>query len=303
MIKKLLTTIVLSVAVLTGCDKDDCINIKNPTTATKTLANGSKIPVLGFGTWKLLGENAYESVKSAIANGYRHIDTAFVYDNEVAVGQAIRDSGIPRDQIFITSKVPHYSKTYGDAVSSFEQTLSDLGTDYVDLYLIHWPVTKPLAGVGDNFYMENREVWRAMEDIYNSGRARAIGVSNFSIADIKNIMKVATVKPMVNQIKYHIGHTPDDIVKFCKRHDIVVEGYSTLGRGAVLTSLTVAEMAAKYKVSPAQIAIRYSLQKGVVPLVKAENSQHQIENREVDFKISHQDMKILEELEISSTNW
>ena len=181
--------------------------------------------------------------------------------------------------------------------------MAGLDNSYVDLYLVHWPVTKPLQESGDNYYARNREIWRAMEDIYRSGRAKAIGVSNFSIDDINNILEVANVKPMVNQIKYHIGHHPDDIVKFCKKHDIVVEGYSSLGRGAVLQSEAVKMLGQKYNATPAQMAIRYNLQKGIVPLVKAENPVHQTENRRVDFEISHEDMKKLDQLEISSANW
>ncbi|MDL2295206.1 aldo/keto reductase [Lachnospiraceae bacterium OttesenSCG-928-E19] len=302
MFKKLLSILILSVAVLGGCDMETP-KIGDPKTASKKLSNGVEIPILGFGTWKLVGIEGYVAIRSAIENGYSHIDTAFVYDNETEVGMAIDDSGIAREDLFITSKVPHYVKSYAGTIEHFEKSLADLKTDYIDLYLIHWPVTQPMQEVGDNYYMENREVWRALEDLYKSGLVRAIGVSNFSIADLKNIIAVANVKPMVNQIKYHIGHTPNDIVKFCKKHDIIIEGYSTLGRGAVLNSMDVQKMATKYGVTPAQIAIRYSLQRGIVPLVKASAQAHQLENQDVNFEISHDDMKKLDELEISSTNW
>lgn len=303
MFKKILSVLTLTIAVLTGCDNQGWNTMKDPAKETKTLSNGIQIPLLGFGTWKLTGNDAYLAVRSAIENGYRLIDTAYVYENETEVGMAVRDSSVARQNLFVTSKVPHYIKTYDGTIEIFEKTLADLGTDYLDLYLIHWPVTQPLMEIGDNYYMANREVWRALEDLYKAGRVRAIGVSNFSIADINNILETATVKPMVNQIKYHIGHHPDDVVKFCKKHDIIVEGYSTLGRGAVLQSTEVQRIADKYDVTAAQIAIRYSLQKGVIPLVKSGSQSHQIENLDVGFEISREDMQTLEELEISSKNW
>ena len=213
MFRKILSVLVLSAAVLGGCDMENP-KIGDPKMETKTLANGVKIPVLGFGTWKLTGMEGYVAIRSAIENGYRHVDTAFVYENEDMVGMAVKDSSVARENLFITSKVPHYTKSYAGTIEHFEKSLADLQTDSIDLYLIHWPVTQPMKEIGDNYYMENREVWRAMEDLYKSGLVRAIGVSNFSIADLKNLMETANVKPMVNQIKYHIGHTPDDIVKF-----------------------------------------------------------------------------------------
>ena len=304
MFKKFLSVLVLGAFVLAGCDsRHECKPEIDPAVRTVTLNNGVKMPVLGFGTWQLTGEFGYVAIMFAIQNGYRHIDTASVYNNEVEVGRAMRDSGIPRSEFFITSKVALNAKTYAEAVASFEQTIMDLGTDYVDQYLIHWPGVRPLRDTGDNFRAENREVWRALEDIYKSGRARSIGVSNFSVADIRNIIEVATVKPMTNQIKVHIGHVPWKQIRFGKKNGIVTVGYSSLGRGRVLESAVVQKIAEKYGVTPAQLAIRYSLQLGVVPLVKAENPMHQIENREVNFKISCEDMKTLGELEIPSNNW
>ncbi|MCL2538080.1 MAG: aldo/keto reductase [Alphaproteobacteria bacterium] len=299
MFKKILPVLALCAIALGGCDDMS----RDPAKAKIRLSNGVEMPVLGFGTWQLTGEAGYASILLAIMNGYRHIDTASVYNNEKEVGRAMRVSRIPREEFFIVSKVPPRAKSYDEAMMHFNQTLLDLGTNYVDQYLIHWPVVHPLRETGDNYHAENREVWCALEDIYKSGRARSIGVSNFSINDLRNILDVATIKPMTNQIKYHIGHTPNDIVRFGRHHGIVTVGYSTLGRTAVLRSKTVQEIAAKYGVTSAQLAIRYSVQRGIVPLVKAEDPFHQVENRKVDFRISRRDMQILSELEIPSTNW
>jgi len=194
---KIFPALLFGAMLLIGCESDN-VKITQPAShAVRRLNNGVLMPVLGFGTWQMVGEEGYLDFMNAIEAGYRHIDTANAYHNEVEVGRAMRDSGVPREEFFITSKVDISAKTYDDAIKSFEQTLSYLGTDYVDLYLIHWPVTAQwlMRMSGDIYHAENREVWRALEDIYKSGRARAIGVSNFSINDLRNILEVARVGP------------------------------------------------------------------------------------------------------------
>jgi len=259
------------------------------------LSNGVKIPAIGFGTWQIPdGKAAYESTLSALKSGYRHIDTALAYGNEVSVGKAIRDSGIDRSEIFITSKLPAEIKTYEGALQGFEKTMKNIGFDYIDLYLIHAPW--PWNDKGADYTRENIIIWKAMEEIYKSGRTRAIGISNFSVSDINAIMATCTVKPMVNQIKLHIGHTQEEITQQCIRKDILVEGYSPLATGTILKNSAIAEIAGKYGKSVAQISIRYVLQKGALPLPKSTHPEYISHNLDVDFEISDEDMKFLDGL-------
>lgn len=266
------------------------------TTDFFTLANGVKIPAIGLGTWQIPnGEAAYDSVAAALKSGYRHIDTALAYGNEESVGRAIRDSGIPRDQIFITSKLPAEMKNYRNAHTSFKVTMKNIGLDYIDLYLIHAPW--PWSQIGADYTKENIEIWKAMEEIYESGRARSIGISNFNVKDIDAILDTCRIKPMVNQIKIHIGHTRADITAHCRKNNIVVEGYSPLATGRILNNTTIASIAAKYGKSTAQLSIRYVLQKDALPLPKSTHPEYIRHNLDVDFEISGDDMKVLDGVE------
>ncbi|ERJ11321.1 aldo/keto reductase [Haloplasma contractile] len=269
-------------------------------TETYELENGIKIPKVGFGTWQIPnGEATYNSVTYALKNGYRHIDTANGYENEESVGKAVRDSGINREDIFVTSKLRAEIKTYEGALDAFEDTMEQLGLEYVDLYLIHAPW--PWSEIGKDCTKENIEVWKAMEEIYKSGRAKAIGVSNFNVNDLKAILETCTVKPMANQIRYFIGDTQDEITNFCKENGILVEGYSPLATGKLLKNEDVAELAKKYNVSVPQICIRYVIQKGVLPLPKSTHEEYIINNANVDFEISDEDMNYLDGLK-NTTN-
>jgi diketogulonate reductase-like aldo/keto reductase len=259
------------------------------------LSNGVKIPSVGFGTWQIPdGEIAYNAVSCALTNGYRHIDTARTYGNEHSVGRAIRDCGLYRKEIFVTSKLPAEIKTYEKTLESFEDTLKSLGLDYIDLYLVHapWPWNRQ----GYDYRKENTEVWKAMEEIYKSGRCRAIGVSNFEISDLIAILESCTIKPMVNQIRYFIGNTQNELVHFCRQNNIQIEGYSPLATGAILANRKVAAMARKYNTSLPKICIRYVLQKEVVPLPKSTNPGHIKQNSELNFEISATDMEYLDRL-------
>jgi len=260
-----------------------------------TLYNGMEIPEIGFGTWQIPnGEIAYNSVSFALKNGYSHIDTARAYGNEESFGKAIRDSGISRDKIFVTSKLPAEIKTYEGAHASYNITMETIGLEYIDLYLIHAPW--PWDRIGANYTKQNIEVWKAMEEIYKGGRCRAIGVSNFNVADLTAIMDNGTIKPMANQIKFFIGNTQEEVTQFCQKNDILVEGYSPLATGAILNNETIAAMAEKYKTTLPKICIRYVIQRGVLPLPKSTHREYISQNADVNFTISDDDMSYLNRL-------
>jgi len=260
-----------------------------------TLSNGVRIPALGFGTWQIPnGKIAYDAVSFALKNGYSHIDTARAYGNEESVGNAVRNSGIERSEIFVTSKLPAEIKTYEGALESFDKTMENLNIDYLDLYLIHapWPWTK----IGEDFTKENIATWKAMEEIYKGGRCRAIGVSNFNVSDLTAIIKNCEIKPMVNQIKFFIGNTQEDVTQFCQQNNILVEGYSPLATGAILDNDAVKSIAQKYNTTLPKICIRYVLQKGALPLPKSTHPERILQNADIDFEITEEDMKYLDSL-------
>lgn len=262
---------------------------------TYTLNNGVTIPKIGLGTWQVPnGEDTYNSVRAALKNGYRHIDTAAGYGNEESVGRAIKDSGVPRDEIFVTSKLESHIKTYDETLKAFEETMENLGFEYLDLYLIHAPW--PWSEMGKNCDEGNVEAFKAMEKLYKDGRIRAIGVSNFSISDIKNILDNCEITPAANQIGYFIGLDNDELQTFCESLDIQIIAYSPLAIGYALSNETIQSMAKKYDVTPAQICIRYDIQKGTVPLPKSTHESRIIENSQVDFTISEDDMATLSQI-------
>jgi diketogulonate reductase-like aldo/keto reductase len=265
-----------------------------------TLANGVQVPKIGFGTWQVPdGDDAYDAVCAALKAGYRHVDTARAYGNERSVGRAIADSGIPRAEVFITTKLPAELKSYDEALSSFEKSIAMLGTDYVDLYLIHAPW--PWEEMGKDYSAGNAEAWRAMEAVHESGRARAIGVSNFEVADIESLVGASNIQPHVNQIKFYVGHTQDDIIEYCQANGILVEGFSPLATGSILDNEDVRGVAQKYGKSVAQLCIRYVVQKGVLPLPKTTTPSRMSENADVDFEITDDDMSYLDGLTDTAT--
>ncbi len=262
---------------------------------TFSLANGVRIPKIGFGTWQVPdGKETYDAVAFALAHGYRHIDTARAYGNEASVGRAVRDSGIPRGEVFVTTKLPAEIKDQEGALATFDMSFEALGLEYVDLYLIHAPW--PWAKMGQDFSAGNKAVWKAFEAIYESGRARAIGVSNFNVADLRAILDGCKVKPMADQIKFYIGNIQAETAAFCQTNGIQVEGYSPLATGKILKNADVLEMAERYGKSVAQICIRYVIQKGAAPLPKSTHGPRIIQNGEVDFEISEADMTVLDGL-------
>lgn len=260
-----------------------------------TLNNGYTIPEIGFGTWKITDkEAAVQSVKEALAAGYRHIDTAAAYENETEVGQAIMESGIKREDLFITSKLWNSERGYESTLEAFEKTLERLGLDYLDLYLIHWPAS---VHQFENWETINVETWRAMIKLYREGRIRAIGVSNFLPHHLSALMEME-VTPMVNQIEFHPGMTQPETVKYCRENRILVEAWSPLGNGQLLQSEQIKSMAEKYKKSPAQICLRFVLQQGVLPLAKSVQASRIRENLNLyDFRIDEEDMKTLTDMD------
>ena len=264
-----------------------------------TLNTGANIPKIGFGTWQIPdGDPAYNATLFALKNGYHHVDTARVYGNEASVGRAIKDSGIAREDIFLTTKLPADIKDASKVQETFETSLQTLGVDYVDLYLIHAPWPWPEQGA--DYTKENIEVWAEMEKIYQSGRAKAIGVSNFNVKDLQAILDNGTVKPAANQIRYYIGDTQEDVTKFSQENDILVEAYSPLATGRILDNEDLQKMADKYGKTVAQISIRYTLQKGTLPLPKSTHEEYILQNADVDFEISDEDMALLDSLRTTS---
>jgi diketogulonate reductase-like aldo/keto reductase len=259
------------------------------------LKNGVGIPCVGLGTY--LMENDAESVQvieSAIVDcGYRHIDTAAFYGNEVSVGKAVKACGVPREKIFVTTKVWNTDRGYNQALQAFDQSLERLGLDYVDLLLIHWPATQ-------KHYMRweqvNIDTWRAFSEIYAAGRAKAIGVANFKPSHLSALMD-EEIQPMVNQIEFHPGFYPKETIEFCQQNGIQVEAWSPLGRGKVLESPVLLKIAAAHKKSTAQIALRWILQHDVLPLPKSTHTERMEENADIfNFTLTPAEMKEIDEM-------
>jgi diketogulonate reductase-like aldo/keto reductase len=264
---------------------------------TFSLANGLKIPKLGFGTWMIPDDEAAQVVKNAVDTGYRHIDTAQAYENERGVGEGIRVSGVSRSDLFVTTKLAAECKRYMEAKARIDGSLSALGVDYVDLMIIHSPQPWSQFRQGEHFFEGNLEAWRALEEAYNAGKVRAIGVSNFEREDLDNIIDNGSVAPMVNQILAHVSNTPFDLIDYTQGKDILVEAYSPVAHGEILKNRELAALAAKYGVTTAQLCIRYCLQLGMVPLPKTVNPSHMRSNAAVNFEISDSDMQTLKNAE------
>ncbi len=259
------------------------------------LHNGVKIPCVGFGTYQISnGEPAVSAVRNALETGYRHIDTAAGYGNEESVGIAVKQSGISRDEIFITSKLQNPEHGYENTMRAFEQTMKNLDMDYLDLYLIHWP--NPVK-FRNEWQSANAGTWRAFEELYKAGRIRSIGISNFHPRHIDELMKTATIVPMVNQIRLCPGDTQDEVVNYCKERNIILEAYSPLGTGQLFEVPDMQSIAQKYGKTIAQVGLRWSLQKGYLPLPKAVGQAHIKENADIfDFELSAQDVQTISDL-------
>lgn len=262
------------------------------------LSNGRSIPKLGLGTWFIDDINAAQAVRDAVSVGYHHIDTAQAYGNERGVGEGIRTCGLPREEVFVTTKLAAEIKTYEEAVTAIDESLKKMGLDYIDLMLIHSP--QPWAQFREavrSFDEGNRQAWKAMEEAYQQGKLKAIGVSNFEKEDLENLLSSCRVKPMVNQLLVHVSNTPSELIAYNQANGILVEAYSPIGHGEVLKNPKIQMMAEKYGVSVARLCIRYTLQLGLLPLPKTEKKMHMAENAELDFVISEEDMQVLKNME------
>lgn len=258
------------------------------------LNNGVEIPCVGYGTFRTDPAVTAQAVQDAIAAGYRHIDTAKVYENEVGVGQGIKAAGVPREELFVTSKLWNTDRGYEATKAAFQASLDRLGLDYLDLYLIHWPANEKQFGA--DAAKINAETWRAMEELYEAGKIRAIGLSNFMPHHVAELLKTAKIKPMVDQIEVHPGWTHAEEIKKLQAMDIVVEAWGPLGgQGAtVLVDPTMQKIAAAHGKSTAQVSLRWILQQGVVPLPKSVHVDRIKQNMELfDFELSNEEMQTI----------
>ena len=260
---------------------------------TYTLSNGVEIPKLGLGTWMIEDNDVAEAVRKAVDLGYRHIDTAQAYQNERGVGEGVRSASVPRDQLFVTTKLDAGIKDYDGAKAAIDASLETMGLDYIDLLIIHSPQPWENFAGDDRFFEGNLAAWKAMEEAYEAGKLRAIGVSNFEKQDLENLLENAKVKPMLDQILAHVSNTPFELIDFIQGNDMLAEAYSPIGHGEVLDNEEIKGIASKYGVSVPQLCIRYLLQLGLLPLPKTGNPDHMKSNADVDFTISDEDMDAL----------
>jgi diketogulonate reductase-like aldo/keto reductase len=268
----------------------------NPLNEFYVLSNGVKIPKVGLGTWQIPNDQVYQVTLDAFKAGYTHIDSANGYQNEQGVGRAVKDSGLKREDIFITSKLPSHIKGYQVTLDSFKQTMDNFQMDVLDLYLIHAPW--PWNEIGKDCTEGNIESFRAMIDLYNEGKIRSIGVSNFSVKDLKAVIGATGFVPHVNQIRFYVSDTQDEIVKFCQENNILVEAYSPLATGRILSDPQLQKIANDKGVSVAQVCIRYCLDKGTLPLPKTTKLERMIENAKLDFSLTTDEIKQLDQIKI-----
>ena len=265
---------------------------------TFRMANGVEIPKLGLGTWDIPDEKAAQAVCDAVKVGYRHIDTAQGYGNERGVGEGVRSCGIARGEIFVTTKLDGNIKDYKTAAAAIDGSLKIMELDYIDLMIIHSPQPWAHFREDERWFDGNLETWRALEEAYKVGKLRAIGVSNFEKEDLANIIQNGTVLPAVNQILAHIGNMPFELIDYTKKQGVLVEAYSPIAHGEILSNESIAKIAAKYGATVPQLCIRYCLQLGLLPLPKTANVEHMKSNAKVGFTIYDDDMAALGALSV-----
>ncbi|WP_026678302.1 aldo/keto reductase [Fictibacillus gelatini] len=260
---------------------------------TTTLHNGVKMPWVGLGVYKAEeGEEVIRAVKAAISAGYRSIDTASLYQNEEGVGKAIKECGVPREKLFITTKVWNTDQGYDSTLTAFEESRKKLDLDYVDLYLVHWPVKE-----------KYKETWRALEKLYKDGKVKAIGVSNFQIHHLEDIMADCEIKPMVNQVECHPQLSQKELLAFCKENDIQLEAWRPLLKGEILNDPVLTKIAEQHQKSVAQVTLRWHLQNGIVVIPKSVNENRIKENGDLfDFELSPDEMRQIDALNINKRN-
>ena len=260
---------------------------------TKKLNNGLHIPKIGFGTWQIT-ENVDLIIHTALQAGYRHIDTAVLYGNETEIGHAIKNAGINREEIFLTTKVWNTHRGYENVLQSFEESLNKLQTDYIDLYLLHWPEKTST----ENWDEINASSWRALEEVYLHGKVKAIGVSNFMLIHLDSLLKKCSIKPMVNQIEYHPGYLQDEVITYCKDRNIAIAAWSPIGSGRLLQHPLLKDLAQKYHISVAQLCIQFALQNDIIVLPKSTNKENIINNINLPkFTIDEHDMALIKNME------
>lgn len=258
---------------------------------TYTLLNGVEIPALGFGTYLATEANGKQGILNAFEAGYRYLDTASFYGNEEEIGVAIEESGISREELFIASKVWRTEMGYENTKQAFAASLKRLGTDYLDLYLIHWPK----AGRDVQEWKKIiQDTWRAMEELYDAGKIRAIGLSNFLPHHIEALLETARIMPVINQLELHVGYMQQEAVAYCKDREILVQAWSPLGRRALLAEPVILDMAAKYEVTPAQLLLGFLDREGIAIIPKASTVERCLENKDIfDFELSEEDRYFL----------
>lgn len=256
-----------------------------------TLNNGVTLPAIGFGTYLATDGNGEQTIIDALEVGYRYFDTASFYHNEEEIGHALRKAGIPREELFLSSKVWKTQMGYEETKKAFQESLEKLGTEYLDMYLIHWPKE---TAQDPEWKKKIQDTWRAMEEFYEAGKVRAIGLSNFLPHHIMALKETAKVQPMVNQLELHVGYMQEYALAYCKENDIVVQAWSPLGRRRMLEDANVIRMATDYQVTPAMLLLRYLMQRELVVIPKASSKERMKENLEIpEFVISPEDMAFL----------
>ena len=261
------------------------------------LNNGAKIPQIGLGTWFIDDDKVATAIVEAVKFGYRHIDTAQAYENERGVGEGIKKCGLNRNELFITTKIAAELKDFDSAYNSVIQSLKVMDLDYLDLVIIHAPEPWSEFRGKNKYFKENVEVWKALEALYEKGLVRAIGLSNFLIDDMQNILNNCKIKPMVNQFLVHIRNTPFELLEFCNKNNIAVEAYSPIGHGEILKDPEIKKIADKYGVSVSALCIKYCLELGTIALPKTANPIHMKDNLNVNFDLSKEDFEYLKSLE------